>query len=289
MEGLGSQCYGFRESREPVEDLRQSRGSQRREPLDESHRRWESSRAFYQQALIVFSEDSGLHNYKPSKPSIDAPQVYSVAGLEYNEQSPPPFDECDIPVEKRILGLRKTTFWLLLTLALVVFGAAMGGGIHLPPPPTVTATRIPITITITNIFLCTRHLQTPRTLHYSPNRHLLPAASHAFIEHLLLHDTDGACAFRCTNGTSMSGYGVIAAIVTYSLQDCMDACSSMNHLTRQTLCVEFTIGADLGYAITHLQPAADCWLVASSTSSGGCEKCASGRLCKDEVGCEEVF
>ncbi|KAF2811845.1 uncharacterized protein BDZ99DRAFT_497482 [Mytilinidion resinicola] len=195
----------------------------------------------------VFSGDSGLQNYKPSKPSIDAPQQQQQQLASQSSASPT---------------------------------SSSAPAIYTPPAPS-------------TIPLIAASCPPPPT----------PASNTS-----LLHDTDGACAFRCTNATSLSRHGAnengsqpraerasgtpnataIAALVAYSLQDCMDACTSMNHLARQTLCVGFTIRADLGYAVTHSQPAANCWLVANATGSGGCEMCASGRLCRDE-GCEGVF
>jgi hypothetical protein len=70
--------------------------------------------------------------------------------------------------------------------------------------------------------------------------------------------------FRCINSRDLRA-GDITGIQAYSLQSCLDACESMNIVSRSTKCIAISVGTQLSQQYQE-NNGANCWLKGNGTA-----------------------
>ncbi|KAK2590392.1 hypothetical protein QQS21_011929 [Conoideocrella luteorostrata] len=148
----------------------------------------------------------------------EAPQVYYGKNLQQSAEPPP---QPASPPIKRILGLRCTTFWLLVILTAVIIAAAVGGGVRastaVSKAKSQSACTAPgmstSTSTTTSYFTAPTNVMLPLECNNGTKRTV------AVGNKLWIFDT--VCDTDRTPGDMLS-------IVAYSLNDCFTACAHYN-------------------------------------------------------------
>ncbi|KAH9869905.1 hypothetical protein J1614_006826 [Plenodomus biglobosus] len=194
----------------------------------------------------------------------------------------------------QVLGLRQRNFWILIFLALVVLCAAIGGSVggtlavqnarsnaildtssnsnpetspspsspsssSSSPPTNTPATPSPPTRLPSNTLLppSTTATPFPSNTPYTP----LPATLVPTIDNSCASPTltafNGA-SYACSPDSNFFGAD-ITGIIAYTLQQCVDACSTMNEVAGQRRCVAVALNHDLAAAYRNLK-GANCWL-----------------------------
>ncbi|KAF1999176.1 hypothetical protein P154DRAFT_577325 [Amniculicola lignicola CBS 123094] len=226
--------------------------------------------------------------------------------------------------EKRILGLRRSTFWFLVVLAGVVVGAAIGGGVGGAmigrerdrekernqlaaiqaslstsatsiPTPSSSATSIATSIvvsattTTTGGFIATFTPPSPMDVGRIPIA-CPPALSPSGAKNVSILTAlptlpMTSASFMCLPSTDLVA-GDITGIQAFSLQQCIDACATMNKMQGMRRCLAVTIGEDVA-ELYRGHWGANCWLKGVGTNSfSGPDKAGfvSARFCV-EGGC----
>ncbi|KAH7080893.1 hypothetical protein FB567DRAFT_115092 [Paraphoma chrysanthemicola] len=168
-----------------------------------------------------------------------------------------------------ILGLRRRNFWTLLVIALVLVGVIIGGSVggvmavqnsrstpvsaSTPNAPSVpsqfpSATSIP--------------LASASATPSSSSLYIPPPASSVLAIDIscpsILEAYNGK-GYRCFKDTDINSIGDITGITAYSLQQCVDACSTMNEVAGTTRCRAVALSQALSDEYGHNR-GANCWL-----------------------------
>jgi len=174
---------------------------------------------------------------------------------------------------RTILGLRRTTFALALTLLVVVVAATVGGGVGgslavqrakdsaQANGPIATVT---VTITTTPIGRAATSLTSSAGSTATSSAIVAPTGVLALDcpglnsegEQVVTLGTR-SWRFTVTCGTDHVGYD-IGAVIVYSFRDCLQACAAHNHFSGEDRCVAVEFNANMTPAIS--QDYGDCWL-----------------------------
>ncbi|KAF2845681.1 hypothetical protein T440DRAFT_472462 [Plenodomus tracheiphilus IPT5] len=191
---------------------------------------------------------------------------------------------------REVLGLRRRNFWILVFLALVVLCAAIGGSVGgtlavqnrrsnaavdtSSPPTSQSPSSIP-TNSPTNTpppatsATSSATLQPPSTTTPSSTTAATSNIPYAPLPPTLVPTIDNSCpsstlsafngaTYTCTTDSNFFG-GDITGIVAYTLQQCIDACTTMNEVSGDKKCVAIALNHDLAAAYRNLK-GANCWL-----------------------------
>ncbi|KAH7066642.1 hypothetical protein BKA63DRAFT_522871 [Paraphoma chrysanthemicola] len=170
-----------------------------------------------------------------------------------------------------ILGLRRRNFWTLLAIALVLVGAIIGGSVggmmavqnsksnpdsaSAPNPGTPSASSQ--SPSATSIPLASSSATPSSASLYIPP----PASSILAIDiscPSVLESYNGK-GYRCFKDTDINSIGDITGITAYSLQQCVDACSTMNEVEGTASCRAVALSQALSDEYGHNR-GANCWL-----------------------------
>jgi hypothetical protein len=174
-------------------------------------------------------------------------------------------------LQRTILGLRRRNFWILVVLAVVVVIAAVGGAVggsmavrQSNDEPVLRASPSPSAVSSTpSASVSASQISTNRTA-AATQTYLPPAA-----KDVVWIDTSCPSSplrswdngrYACTEDRNIQG-GDITGISAYSIQQCIDACSTWNagEGSSGKKCKAVAIGADLEHAY-EINKGANCWL-----------------------------
>ncbi|KAH7392147.1 hypothetical protein DE146DRAFT_634318 [Phaeosphaeria sp. MPI-PUGE-AT-0046c] len=163
------------------------------------------------------------------------------------------------PKSRTILGLQKRHFVIYLTVLLFVVAATIGGSVG-------------------GAFAVQQSRKAPKEVLASdgstttPSASSLPSSSGIFYVpppagSVLAIDTQCASklqswdhsTYSCHSGQDIPGQGDIAAMTAYTIQQCIDACSSMSTIPGAPKCRAVAIGKTLSHEY-NVNKGANCWL-----------------------------
>ncbi|KAF7595548.1 hypothetical protein BBP40_005583 [Aspergillus hancockii] len=184
------------------------------------------------------------------------------------------------PREQRICGLRKSTFWLAVTVAaltVVVIAVAVGLGVGLssrshststvpsaPPAATSSGTESTLSSSLSLSSSSTRTTSIPSgTSVPSPtstkpfsksSNYTCPGANNTEVRNVTGGSGSSSYYIFCDADISSSGKKDLASGVQSSFADCLALCNSMNYFQKRT-----DVGCTYNYAGTGEQDKGTCW------------------------------
>ncbi|CAI6342500.1 unnamed protein product [Periconia digitata] len=209
--------------------------------------------------------------YEPKSTS----SAYSSPSVPLYAESSPPYKN---DKKTHIFGLRKSTFWLLVVVGilvvLVTVGGSVGGTLAVQSrnkePPQTASTASPTS---------SLNSTTPSSTTSSSNDRYTPPAAQdvAFIDISCPANnkvvSSNGVSYTCIRGKNVGGQDVMA-MVAFSLQQCVDACREMNKLSSSTEepCKGVILAEDLKERYINGNRA-NCWLKSSMQNAVDCTEC----------------
>ncbi|KAI9770785.1 MAG: hypothetical protein M1840_003035 [Geoglossum simile] len=180
----------------------------------------------------------------PEVPLPTGPEVVSPVDSEIVH--PPAPEDSPRPSGKNIFGLRPTTFWLSLTLIVVIGAFAIFGGVkgsrHHPIP--ITSTAMPPITTPAATFSTgpTSATLLSKTTTVLPTMSLLPLDCPSIAGKIYQTRTGYFFQVSCgvdwpIDGPAADGNGTvtdIAPVIVHSLNDCIEACAGYNYASNRS-------------------------------------------------------
>ncbi|KAF2026212.1 hypothetical protein EK21DRAFT_74698 [Setomelanomma holmii] len=197
------------------------------------------------------------------------PQPKQEAYAYYNETS-----EAKQIVQPRagILGMRRRNFWILAMIALILVGVTVGGSVggvlavqnaRSKSESAVTPSVYPIPSSFS--VQATTPIASPATsasTSASTSLYVPPSAASVLAINIdcpsVLESYNGK-SYRCFQNTDINSLGDITGITAYSLQQCVDACSTMNEVEGIAKCQAVALSQALSDEYGH-NKGANCWL-----------------------------
>ncbi|KAF2829316.1 hypothetical protein CC86DRAFT_453950 [Ophiobolus disseminans] len=171
-----------------------------------------------------------------------------------------------VPKPSHVCGLRRRTFWsvLAIVMAVAVLGGSVGGSYAVRKKECNAPSTLPPTVTVIHTALVqSSSLPTPASPTASNGPMYTPLAPDIVglidnacpTSNTLRSDTD---TYTCYGEQDLPGYDA-SGLVAYTLQQCIDACSTMNYVAKKTTCRAVLLNNRLSstYSSNHR---ANCWL-----------------------------
>ncbi|KAF7533538.1 hypothetical protein G7054_g7011 [Neopestalotiopsis clavispora] len=161
--------------------------------------------------------------------------------------------------ERTILGIRRTTFLLSAALVIVVIAAAVGGGVGgsmaaMSTKSSACDKSIAATATVTAATTVTAIVTSDATGTATSDGLVVPTGVVA-LDCPSLNNVDqiitlseSASTFEPTCGTNYYGADIVS-VISYSFNDCLRGCASMNYFLGNTTCAAVTFVANQTYQI----------------------------------------
>jgi len=227
--------------------------------------------------ITVKMADAPQVAYAPTCPEVyqETPQAHrqvqptEAHAYYYDPKQAPYADEhLPPPTPPTILGFRRRNFWILVVVAVVIAAATVGGSVGGSMAVRTKSEEIAqqAAPTSSSLSVSQSRSASASSTSASASAYIPPAATSIPLIDTscpsLLRSWDNK-QYTCTEYRNIQG-GDITGISAYSIQQCIDACSTYNSVAGSTKCRAVAIGADLGHAY-EINKGANCWLKESAT------------------------